>query len=106
MPLERARAGPCSRGVPQGAYLDMTAFIADMGFKTGKGGYQKEFPPLYVLRPDGSTLYTYRDIVYSFKKASQADLILNIICSEQELAQQKVGRCRLRVPGLAPGFRS
>eukprot|EP00227_Mantoniella_beaufortii_P005309 CAMPEP_0197614138 /NCGR_PEP_ID=MMETSP1326-20131121/59372_1 /TAXON_ID=1155430 /ORGANISM="Genus nov. species nov., Strain RCC2288" /LENGTH=718 /DNA_ID=CAMNT_0043183007 /DNA_START=37 /DNA_END=2193 /DNA_ORIENTATION=- len=78
------------KGVPQGAYLDMTGFIQDMGFKTGKGGYQKEYPPLYVLRPDGSTLYTYRDIVYSFKKASQADLILNIICSEQELAQQKV----------------
>ena len=49
-----------------------SGFIRDMGFKTGKGGYQKEYPPLYVLRPDGSTLYTYRDIVYSFKKASQS----------------------------------
>tara|TARA_B100001142_G_scaffold294710_1_gene315106 strand:- start:376 stop:2760 length:2385 start_codon:yes stop_codon:yes gene_type:complete len=78
------------KGVPQGAYLDMSSFIADQGLKTGKGGYQKEYPPLYVLRPDGSTLYTYRDIVYSFKKASRSDLILNIICSEQELAQQKV----------------
>ena len=77
-------------GVPQGAYLDMAGFIADQGYKTGKGGYQKEYPPLYVLRPDGSTLYTYRDIVYSFKKAARSDLILNIICSEQELAQQKV----------------
>ena len=77
-------------GVPQGAYLDMSSFIADQGLKTGKGGYQKDYPPLYILRPDGSTLYTYRDIVYSFKKASQSDLILNIICSEQELAQQKV----------------
>jgi len=78
------------KGVPQGAYLDMAGFITDMGFKIGKGGYQKEYPPLYVLRPDGSTLYTYRDIVYSFKKASMSDLILNIICSEQDLAQQKV----------------
>jgi len=78
------------KGVPQGAYLDMSGFIADQGLKTGKGGYQKEYPPLYVLRPDGSTLYTYRDIVYSFKKAASSDLILNIICSEQELAQQKV----------------
>lgn len=78
------------KGVPQGAYLDMAGFIKDQGYKTGKGGYQKEYPPLYVLRPDGSTLYTYRDIVYSFKKAAQCDLVLNIICSEQELAQQKV----------------
>ena len=78
------------KGVPQGAYLDMDGFIRDQGLKVGKGGYQKDYPPLYVLRPDGSTLYTYRDIVYSFKKASQSDLILNIICSEQDLAQQKV----------------
>ncbi len=109
----------------QGGYLDMSAFIAEQGFKTGKGGYQKvrtrvtqrtadapqilprkphpsdivhplklvrpqDYPPLYVLRPDGSTLYTYRDVVYSFKKAASADLVLNIICSEQDLAQQKV----------------
>ena len=25
----------------QGGYLDMSAFIAEQGFKTGKGGYQK-----------------------------------------------------------------
>jgi hypothetical protein len=24
----------------------------------------QDYPPLYVLRPDGSTLYTYRDVVY------------------------------------------
>ena len=36
------------KGVPQGAYLDMSGFIADQGLKTGKGGYQKEYPPLYV----------------------------------------------------------
>ena len=85
------------KGVPQGAYLDMDAFIRDQKFKVGKGGYQKDYPPLYVLRPDGSTLYTYRDIVYSFKKASMSDLILNIICSEQDLAQQKValGMCMM-----------
>ena len=50
----------------------------------------KPYPNLYVLRPDGSTLYTFRDIVYSFKKAHQSDLALNVICSEQDLAQQKV----------------
>lgn len=79
-----------AQGVPQGAYLDMTAFIADSGLKTGKGGYQKEYPPLYVLRPDGSTLYTFRDVVYSFKKASEAELVFTVVCSEQDLAQQKV----------------
>ena len=28
----------------QGGYLDMSAFIAEQGFKTGKGGYQKVRP--------------------------------------------------------------
>lgn len=91
-----------AQGVPQGGYLDMTEFIADQGFKTGRGGYQKEYPPLYVLRPDGSTLYTYRDVVYSLKKAARADLVLNIICSEQDLAQQKVALALAMLnPGLA-----
>ncbi|KAK3271573.1 hypothetical protein CYMTET_20092, partial [Cymbomonas tetramitiformis] len=78
------------QGVPQGAYLDFTRFIEDQKLPTGKRGYQKVYPPLYVLRPDGSTLYTFRDVVYSFKKAANSDLVLNIICSEQDLAQQKV----------------
>jgi len=28
------------------------------------GLLRQDYPPLYVLRPDGSTLYTYRDVVY------------------------------------------
>lgn len=130
-------------GVPQGGYLDMTAYIADQGFKTGKGGYQKvrrrrpsllaclfvwrgpprcrpdpkptrlpphptsphpsqDYPPLYVLRPDGSTLYTFRDVVYSFRKLASSDLVLTVVCSEQDLAQQKVALAvGLLNPGLA-----
>ena len=45
---------------------------------------------MYVLRPDGSTLYTFRDIVYSLKKEEQADMVLNVIASEQNIAQEKV----------------
>ena len=78
------------KGVPQGGYLDMAKFIADVGLPQGKKGYPKDYPPLYVLRPDFSTLYTFRDIVYSFKKAASSDLVLNIICTEQNLAQEKV----------------
>jgi len=40
-----------------------------------------------VLRPDGSTLYTFRDVVYSLKKCDRADIVWNVICSEQNLAQ-------------------
>ena len=86
-------------GVPQGSYLNMTKFIADQKLPTGKKGYQKEYPNFYVLRPDGSTLYTFRDVVYSFKKASKSDMILNVIASEQNLAQEKVALAMYMVGG-------
>ena len=77
-------------GKPQGAYMNMDMYIADQKLPTGKKGYQKDYPNFYVLRPDGSTLYTFRDVVYSFKKCHGADLVLNVIAFEQNLAQQKV----------------
>ena len=67
----------------------------------------KPYPNLYVLRPDGSTLYTFRDIVYSFKKAHQSDLALNVICSEQDLAQQKVALAMYMMnPEMVEGMRA
>jgi arginyl-tRNA synthetase len=78
------------KGKPEGGFLDMSLFIEDQGFKIGKGGFQKDFPKFYILRPDGSTLYTFRDVVYSFKKVSKGDIVCNVISSEQDLAQQKV----------------
>lgn len=49
------------KGVPEGSHLDFSKYIADAGLKTGKKGYQEDYPPLYILRPDGSTLYSFRD---------------------------------------------
>jgi arginyl-tRNA synthetase len=80
-----------AKGEPQGAYLDLEKFIVQCGLRPkGKKGYQPNYPPLYILRPDGSTLYTFRDIVYSLKKTTQADMVLNVIAAEQNLAQEKV----------------
>jgi arginyl-tRNA synthetase len=46
--------------VPQtpqkGGYFDLARYIEDAGFPTGKKGFVKEYPPLFVVRPDGSTL--------------------------------------------------
>eukprot|EP01104_Vermistella_antarctica_P004100 TRINITY_DN14614_c0_g1_i1.p1 TRINITY_DN14614_c0_g1~~TRINITY_DN14614_c0_g1_i1.p1 ORF type:complete len:711 (+),score=253.56 TRINITY_DN14614_c0_g1_i1:127-2259(+) len=79
------------KGKPEGSYLDLDAFIKNHKLKQGgRNNYQKNYPRLYVLRPDGSTLYSFRDVVYSEIKESQADLVLNLICSEQNLPQQKV----------------
>eukprot|EP00033_Pygsuia_biforma_P000674 GCRY01000793.1.p1 GENE.GCRY01000793.1~~GCRY01000793.1.p1 ORF type:complete len:698 (+),score=198.06 GCRY01000793.1:110-2203(+) len=77
-------------GKPEGGYLDLNQFIADANLPVGKRGYQKNYPNLYVLRPDYSTLYSFRDVVYSLKKTKEADMVLNVICSEQNLAQEKV----------------
>merc|ERR1711977_819172 len=77
-------------GKPEGGHILCDNFIRDAKLPTGKNGYQKNFPNFYIIRPDGSTLYTFRDVVYSLKKCSQADHVFNIIASEQNLPQEKV----------------
>ena len=46
-----------------------------------------EIPPLTLVRGDGTTLYTTRDIAYSLWKFTQAEKIVNVIGMEQSLAQ-------------------
>ena len=96
--MERLKASPYfvpetqknDEGVPEGGHILTAKFIRDAKLPTGKKGYQKNFPNFYVIRPDGSTLYTFRDVVYSLKKCSDADHVFNIIASEQNLPQEKV----------------
>ncbi len=44
-------------------------------------------PPLTLVRTDGTTLYTTRDVAYSLWKFSKADKVINVIGMEQSLAQ-------------------
>lgn len=46
-----------------------------------------EIPPLTLMRADGTTLYTTRDIAYSIWKFQRADKVINVIGMEQSLAQ-------------------
>ena len=46
-----------------------------------------EIPPLTLMRTDGTTLYTTRDIAYSLWKFQHAEKIINVIGMEQSLAQ-------------------
>jgi len=48
-----------------------------------------EIPPLVLVRSDGTTLYTTRDIAYTLKKFEEfkADKVINVIASEQRLPQ-------------------
>ncbi len=61
-----------------------------------------EIPPLILVRSDGTTLYTTRDIAYSIYKfrESKADKVINVVGAEQRLPQLQV---RLALLGL--GFR-
>jgi arginyl-tRNA synthetase len=46
-----------------------------------------EVPPLTLVRADGTTLYTTRDIAYTIWKFKQAEKVINVIGMEQALAQ-------------------
>lgn len=46
-----------------------------------------EIPPLTLMRSDGTTLYTTRDVAYSVWKFQRADKVINVIGMEQSLAQ-------------------
>lgn len=46
-----------------------------------------EVPPLTLVRADGTTLYTTRDVAYTLWKFNQADKVVNVIGMEQSLAQ-------------------
>jgi arginyl-tRNA synthetase len=108
--MERLKASPYfvpetqknEKGVPEGGHILTANFIRDAKLPTGKKGYQKNFPNFYVLRPDGSTLYTFRDVVYSLKKCAQADHVFNIIASEQNLPQEKVALTMALLDPKAP----
>ena len=61
-----------------------------------------EIPPLILVRSDGTTLYTTRDIAYSIYKfeATGADEVINVVGADQRLPQLQV---RLALLGL--GYR-
>jgi arginyl-tRNA synthetase len=46
-----------------------------------------EVPPLTLVRADGTTLYTTRDVAYTLWKFKRADRVVNVIGMEQSLAQ-------------------
>ncbi len=65
-------------------------------FKLPKGF---EIPPLILVRSDGTTLYTTRDIAYSIYKfrEANADSVVNVIGADQRLPQLQI---RLALLGL------
>jgi arginyl-tRNA synthetase len=48
---------------------------------------EQEVPPLTLVRADGTTLYTTRDVAYTLWKFTRGDRVINVIGMEQSLAQ-------------------
>jgi arginyl-tRNA synthetase len=49
-----------------------------------------EIPSLTLIRADGTTLYTTRDIAYSLSKFQNAEKVINVVGMEQTLSQQQL----------------
>ncbi|RLI21563.1 arginine--tRNA ligase [Candidatus Bathyarchaeota archaeon] len=49
-----------------------------------------EIPSLTLIRADGTTLYTTRDIAYSIEKLQKADWVINVVGMEQSLPQLQI----------------
>jgi arginyl-tRNA synthetase len=86
--LQRLKASPFvhSEGNVLEFDAEKAASVLNLKAKLGlKEDY--EIPPLTLVRGDGTTLYTTRDIAYSLWKFSRAEKIVNVIGMEQSLAQ-------------------
>ena len=64
-----------------------------------------EVPQLVLVRSDGTTLYTTRDIAYHLKKFEWADRVVNVVGVEQKLAQQQL-KTALLVLGVEKALNS
>jgi len=78
--------------------LDAEAVAENFGLKEYFGVRKdQEIPSLTLIRADGTSLYTTRDIAYSIWKFRRADRVINVIGMEQKLAQLqlKMALCAL-----------
>ena len=68
--------------------LDCDWIARDLGLKEKWGLHpEHEIPRLVLVRGDGTTLYTLRDMAYHIWKFSFVDRVINVIGMEQNLAQ-------------------
>jgi arginyl-tRNA synthetase len=71
--------------------FDAESVAKDFDLKK-KFGFREDYqiPSLTLIRADGTTLYTTRDIAYSIWKFQQARRVINVVGMEQTLAQQQL----------------
>jgi arginyl-tRNA synthetase len=68
--------------------FDANKVVDDLGLRPLLGlSEDYEVPSLTLVRADGTTLYTTRDIPYNLWKFRKADEVINVVGMEQKLAQ-------------------
>jgi arginyl-tRNA synthetase len=68
--------------------LDVGKIVEDFKLKPLLGiSDDYQIASLTLMRSDGTTLYTTRDIAYTLQKFENADVVINVIGAEQTLAQ-------------------
>lgn len=78
---------------PKGAsfVLDANAIVDAYNLREPFGlSPNYEVPPLTLVRSDGTTLYSTRDVAYSLVKFRDSDRVINVIASEQTLPQLQI----------------
>ncbi len=86
--LEELRATPYVFEDEGALILDCDGIANEMDLKPRWGlNPDHEIPRLVLVRKDGTTLYTLRDMAYSIYKFGLADRVINVIGYEQTLAQ-------------------
>ena len=86
--INRLRRTPYTRFEDGALVLDCEAVARDLKLKERWGiNPRYEIPELVLVRADGTTLYTTRDIAYSLWKFERVDRVINVIGYEQSTAQ-------------------
>jgi len=86
--LEELKATPYVFKDEGALIFDCDRVAVDLSLKERWGlNLEHEIPRLVLVRKDGTTLYTLRDMAYSIWKFGLADRVINVIGSEQRLAQ-------------------
>jgi arginyl-tRNA synthetase len=86
--LEELKSTPYALEERGALILDCDRIAVELGLKERWGlNPEHEIPRLVLVRSDGTTLYTLRDMAYSIWKFGLVDRVINVIGYEQTLAQ-------------------
>jgi arginyl-tRNA synthetase len=98
--LQKLKTSPFVYGESGVLEFDAEKVVRVLDLK-GKLGLKEdhEVPPLTLVRADGTTLYTTRDVAYTLWKFDRAEKVINVIGMEQSLAQ-----LQLRIALYALGY--